>query len=93
MFLMPTQAMFTVGSGGFPLPIFADRQWVGGCTGQFYDMIHMLGLTGGPSDKHCLLMNGDLVDRGSWSVEVILTAFAFKCTFTPHVIVRTVGCS
>jgi serine/threonine-protein phosphatase 5 len=39
----------------------------------------MLGLTGMPNEKHCLLMNGDLVDRGSWSVEVILTAFAFKC--------------
>jgi serine/threonine-protein phosphatase 5 len=26
-------------------------------------------------------MNGDLVDRGSWSVEVILTAFALKWLF------------
>ena len=78
--------MFTVGSG-FPLPCFcfaAD----GGGTGQFYDMIHMLGLTGRPGDKHCLLMNGDLVDRGSWSVEVILTAFAFKCTCTPPHVIR-----
>jgi serine/threonine-protein phosphatase 5 len=47
--------------------------------GQFYDMLHLFSLTGKPSNKHFLLMNGDLVDRGSWSVEVILTAFAFKC--------------
>lgn len=50
-----------------------------GCTGQFYDMLHLYSLTGEPSEKHYLLMNGDLVDRGSWSIEVILTAFAFKC--------------
>lgn len=47
--------------------------------GQFYDVLHLFSLTGYPTDKHCLLMNGDLVDRGSWSIEVILTAFAFKC--------------
>jgi len=51
---------------------------IGDVHGQFYDMLHLLSLTGEPSEKHVLLMNGDLVDRGSWSVEVILTAFAFK---------------
>lgn len=48
-------------------------------TGQFYDMLNLFSLTGPPSEKHYLLMNGDLVDRGSWSVEVILVAFAYKC--------------
>jgi len=51
---------------------------IGDVHGQFYDLLHLLTLTGEPSSEHILLMNGDLVDRGSWSVEVILTAFAFK---------------
>jgi serine/threonine-protein phosphatase 5 len=50
-------------------------------TGQFYDVLHLFSLTGQPSEKHILLMNGDLVDRGSWSIEVILLAFAYKCKF------------
>lgn len=50
-------------------------------SGQFYDMLYLYSLTGEPSEKHYLLMNGDLVDRGSWSVEVILTAFAYKCGY------------
>ena len=50
------------------------------CAGQYYDLLHLLELTGEPSETHYLLMNGDLVDRGSWSIEVIITAFAFKCT-------------
>lgn len=56
-----------------------ERVHADGLIGQFYDMLHLYSLTGEPSDKHCLLMNGDLVDRGSWSIEVILTAFAYKC--------------
>lgn len=51
-----------------------------GSKGQFYDVLHLFSLTGEPTEKHYLLMNGDLVDRGSWSIEVILTAFAYKCT-------------
>jgi serine/threonine-protein phosphatase 5 len=61
---------FSPGPSGFQTDIFA---------GQFYDVLRLLSLTGEPSEKHLLLMNGDLVDRGSWSIEVILTAFAFKC--------------
>jgi serine/threonine-protein phosphatase 5 len=52
---------------------------IGDVHGQFFDVLHLLSLTGEPSNNHILLMNGDLVDRGSWSVEVILTAFALKC--------------
>ncbi|KAI0764475.1 Metallo-dependent phosphatase-like protein [Irpex lacteus] len=55
-----------------------DCDVIGDVHGQFYDMLHLFKLTGDPSEKHCLLMNGDLVDRGSWSIEVILTAFAWK---------------
>ncbi|CAL1707379.1 unnamed protein product [Somion occarium] len=51
---------------------------IGDVHGQYWDMLHLFSLTGEPTDKHCLLMNGDLVDRGSWSIEVILTALAFK---------------
>jgi len=50
--------------------------------GQYFDVLKLFQLTGEPTESHALLMNGDLVDRGSWSIEVILTAFAFKCTFT-----------
>ncbi|KAI0780072.1 Metallo-dependent phosphatase-like protein [Fomes fomentarius] len=61
--------------------VLEDEQTVdviGDVHGQFYDYLHLLSLTGEPNEAHALLMNGDLVDRGSWSVEVILTALAFK---------------
>jgi len=51
---------------------------IGDVHGQYYDYLHLLTLTGHPSEKHIVLMNGDLVDRGSWSIEVIVAAFAFK---------------
>lgn len=51
---------------------------IGDVHGQYFDVLKLFQLTGEPTETHALLMNGDLVDRGSWSIEVILTAFAFK---------------
>ncbi|KAJ9474058.1 putative Serine/threonine-protein phosphatase T (putative) [Pseudozyma hubeiensis] len=51
---------------------------IGDTHGQFFDFVHLLNKTGAPSENHALLFNGDFVDRGSWSVEIALTVFAYK---------------
>ncbi|KAI9307747.1 Metallo-dependent phosphatase-like protein [Cunninghamella echinulata] len=49
--------------------------------GQFYDFINIFNINGYPSSKHAYLFNGDFVDRGSFSLEVILTLFAYKSLY------------
>ncbi|XP_024387762.1 serine/threonine-protein phosphatase 5 [Physcomitrium patens] len=49
--------------------------------GQYYDLLNIFKLNGLPSKENPYLFNGDFVDRGSFSVEVILTLFAFKCLY------------
>nr|XP_010915451.1 serine/threonine-protein phosphatase 5 [Elaeis guineensis] len=47
--------------------------------GQYFDLLNIFELNGLPSEENPYLFNGDFVDRGSFSVEVILTLFAVKC--------------
>jgi serine/threonine-protein phosphatase 5 len=46
--------------------------------GQYYDVLHIFEMNGWPSAHNPYLFNGDFVDRGSFSVEVILTFLLFK---------------
>merc|ERR1719277_251269 len=52
--------------------------------GQYYDLLHIWEINGVPSDKNPYLFNGDFVDRGSFSIEVILILFAFKLLYPNH---------
>jgi serine/threonine-protein phosphatase 5 len=52
--------------------------------GQFYDLLNIFTINGLPSPSNPYLFNGDFVDRGSFSVEVILTLLAWKLTYPDH---------
>jgi len=61
-------------------PTMAPRVTVCGDThGQYYDVLNIFEEKNGhPSATNPYLFNGDFVDRGSFSVEVILTYFLWK---------------
>lgn len=53
--------------------------------GQFYDLLNIFAINGSPSESNRYLFNGDFVDRGSYSVENVLTLFAYKLLYPDHV--------
>jgi len=53
--------------------------------GQYYDLLNIWSMNGVPSEDNPYLFNGDFVDRGSFSVEVILALFSWKLMYPNHV--------
>ena len=49
--------------------------------GQFYDVLKLFELNGIPSPENPYLFNGDFVDRGSFSTEVVITFLCFKLLY------------
>jgi len=52
--------------------------------GQYYDYLNIFEMNGLPSPTNPYLFNGDFVDRGSWSCEVILSMLCCKLVFPNH---------
>lgn len=66
-------------------------QVCGDTHGQYYDLLNIFEIKGWPSEDNPFLFNGDFVDRGSFSVEVVLLLFALKVGAYPHAQSR--GCT
>jgi len=67
-----------------PVPETSHINVCGDTHGQFYDLRNIFEINGYPSEDNPYLFNGDFVDRGSFSIEVVLTLFAFKLALPNH---------
>ena len=58
---------------------------VGDLHGQFEDLLALLSINGYPSETNSYVFLGDYVDRGPYSMEVIMLLFAYKLIYPERV--------
>jgi len=49
--------------------------------GQYYDLLNLFSINGVPTEKNQYLFNGDYVDRGSFSTEVLFILLSYKLLY------------
>jgi serine/threonine-protein phosphatase 5 len=67
-----------------PLEELEEITVCGDIHGQYYDLMNIFKLNGHPSESNPYIFNGDFIDRGSFSVEVILTLIMWKICLPQH---------
>ena len=67
-----------------PLDDLEEITVCGDIHGQYYDLMNIFKINGSPSEENPYVFNGDFIDRGSFSVEVILTMLAWKVCLPQH---------
>ncbi|OHS95759.1 Serine/threonine-protein phosphatase 4 catalytic subunit 1 [Tritrichomonas foetus] len=68
------------------LELHGDFVVVGDLHGHFFDLVRIFQKFGLPPNRKYLFL-GDLVDRGDFSLAILMTIFALKCQFTDHIFV------
>jgi serine/threonine-protein phosphatase 5 len=82
--VMDTISMLRSGGatiGDVDIPEEGEITVCGDVHGQYYDLLNIWSLNGEPAENNPYLFNGDFVDRGSFSLEVILILFAWKLCY------------
>eukprot|EP00303_Exanthemachrysis_gayraliae_P008176 CAMPEP_0206010504 /NCGR_PEP_ID=MMETSP1464-20131121/11770_1 /ASSEMBLY_ACC=CAM_ASM_001124 /TAXON_ID=119497 /ORGANISM="Exanthemachrysis gayraliae, Strain RCC1523" /LENGTH=487 /DNA_ID=CAMNT_0053384131 /DNA_START=1 /DNA_END=1464 /DNA_ORIENTATION=+ len=67
-----------------PVPAGTSFSVCGDTHGQYYDLLNIFAINGWPGTENPYLFNGDFVDRGSFSLEVVLLLLALKCALPGH---------
>jgi serine/threonine-protein phosphatase 5 len=84
--MLEARALFAAHQNVVQISVAADSHITvcGDVHGQFYDLKNIFQLNGFPSPSNPYVFNGDVVDRGSYSVECLLTMLGFKVLYPNH---------
>lgn len=63
------------------LELNAPIKVTGDFHGQFFDLLRLFKIAGGPPPENKYLLMGDFIDRGKQSIETFILVLAYKCRY------------